>query len=177
MKRQSMQTLAMLPLILLFTVAAAFGDEAPPLGEAKAIEITSNLRKRGSGWIYEFYMPIVQGDRYRFEVSPVGGAELKSRIRIIEDKPSGKDNKAFEESPLGIRHDWSMSKIPPGNQIRAQIVAYSLGKLTLRVSMVGEEVGSEDSSEIEALKRQLEEYRLQIEALKQEIESLKANKK
>ena len=121
--------LAAFGLLLASTVIILAG-EPPPLGKTKEIEITESLKKHGSGRVYEFSQVVEQGDKLRVHVWPTGRAVLKSKIRVLED---GKRTRAFEDSHVGEKHDWTMTKGIPGRKVTVQIVGYSLGTLNIMV--------------------------------------------
>ncbi len=115
--------------------AAPATAQTPVLGKSTQFEFTESQPKRGTGRVYEFPLSVQQGDKYRFQLQPVGGAKIETTIFVHQSAGNGK-YKLIGTSPNQVAQDWTMPD-PASAPLKVNIVGYSLGKVNLLVTKVG----------------------------------------
>jgi hypothetical protein len=116
-------------LALIFFLASgySFGQKWEQVGKSHDLEFSFDGASRPKS---DFDLPIVQGDRLRFKLTPIGEANMVTRIYVYL---SGQGRVPYDSSHWGTSYDWTMSKIPSGSQIRVEVRSRHPGVASLTV--------------------------------------------
>lgn len=168
---------------LLSTIAllvfAASAHAQPALGKPFQVEFTDKLQKldptnsRTPIWTLQADYPIEQGDRFRIEMEPVGGVELKLRVVLLRDGGKGMFVE-HEVSNKGSKIDWTNAKGLPGKHVRIYLQSHDLGKVNVRITKVGvNDSTDEKDAEIKKLKDENAALKKDLADLKQQLAEIK----
>ncbi len=169
---------------LALAAAAATAQPAPPYGKVIEVEFTersptglANADTSRSGAYYSAaILNIEQGDRFRIEMSPVGGVEMNLHVQV--EKAAGTGFAAHESSPFsktGI--DWTQEKGIPGKRAKITLYSYSVGKVNVRITKIGANDPPPDAKDgkdalIEKLRAENAELRKQLDGQKKQLEEI-----
>jgi hypothetical protein len=93
------------------SVGSTLGQpSAIPIGKSFEVELERDPNTLGAGdYVSKLALPITQGDQYRIEVSPVGGADMALSVKI---RLPDQQNSTYDESPRGMSVDWRTKRLP-----------------------------------------------------------------
>ena len=165
-------------LALLSLAAFALPTRAAdfPLGKTVQVELVkSGAAPYASQYGYSVTLPIEQGDKFRFEGAPVGGAAM----RLLLDVYTAND-KSFESSDSGEKIDWQMTKGAPGKLVKVYVTSPVPGKVNLRITKVGDadaaDANGDELKKLRAqnadLKKQLAETKKQLDDQKRQLDTI-----
>lgn len=173
---------SLLGVAILATTALA--QNGVPYGKSVQIEFTERHptghanadSSRTSGYYTAVVVPVEQGDKFRIEMSPVGGVEMKLHAQV--EQVNGNRTVPHESSEFtknGI--DWTTEKGIPGRRAKITLWSWNAGKVNVRISKIGindPAPGTADAKDtvIEQLRTENAELRKQLDAQKKQLDEI-----
>ncbi|MBA4066468.1 MAG: hypothetical protein C0501_22710 [Isosphaera sp.] len=162
-------------------LAAPAAAQAPKLGVQTQVEFADKTPKGGTlGWrMFVFEYPIGQGDRFRVEAEPVGGAEMMLYAAV--EKETGDGFEQVGNADLAGKVDYTNPKGLPGKRARVVLYSADVGKVNVRVTKVGVEPADDPrdatikklEGENAALRKELADVKAQLADIKRLLEKKK----
>lgn len=157
------------PLTAIALLAPAAGAAQPELGKTFQIEITERANFGPAENLYVITLPVEQGDKFRIEMSPVGGAAIAMRIEVYSA-----DGKLVDSSDgRTTKVDWEMTKGVPGKKALIHVRSDALGKVNVRITKAGAPAVDLRDEEIRKLRAENAELKKKLDEQQKQIDEIK----